>query len=204
MAEGDTDAAIASLEQALRLKREIGDVHGEAIALLNLTLACQRADRLELALWHGDACLELVRQHGLTEMEPNVAIAIADINSLLHNYAKALDLAEAARTAWEKRGEREHAAWALDSQARACVGLGRPAEAVAHGNEAVAMFLNLGEFYHAAETLLLLGDVHESAGSIADARSSTERAVTLLVRLDHPMADQARDRLTELGRVPVT
>ena len=84
--------------------------------------------------------------------------------------------------AWDSLGYAEHH-------------LGNFAEAVACYQRALSISRESGDRYHEAEALTHLGDTHQAAGELAQAREAWQQALAILDDLQHPDADQVRAKL---------
>jgi Tfp pilus assembly protein PilF len=61
------------------------------------------------------------------------------------------------------------------------------------------MVRRLGDRYQEADTLGNLGDTHLATGDSHAARDAWQRALAILDELDHPEAEQVRDKLAALA-----
>lgn len=82
--------AIARLEEAERLWRQLGDVRREAEAAREQGRACERAEQAECALHHHGRALTLQRNAGLRSEEQQTLWAIADVYESIGGYDSAI------------------------------------------------------------------------------------------------------------------
>ncbi|QSV56896.1 MAG: tetratricopeptide repeat protein [Dolichospermum sp. UKL201] len=77
---GDYQTAIIFYEQSLDIKREIGDIRGEANAWFNLGLSLEKVDREQDALGAYRNARELYQTMGLDDKVQNCNNAIEDLS----------------------------------------------------------------------------------------------------------------------------
>lgn len=72
-------------------------------------------------------------------------------------------------------------------------------DAIRSYQKAVDLFRTIDDRFYVATALRSLGDVHAEAGDLPEARTAWTGALRIFEELDHPLADQARDRLGASG-----
>jgi predicted TPR repeat methyltransferase len=77
---------------------------------------------------------------------------------------------------------------------------GDRAAALAHYEQAVALFRETGDRYNEADTLVRIGDTHHEAGDVPAACDAWRRADAILTELRHPDAQRACERLADSNR----
>jgi tetratricopeptide (TPR) repeat protein len=92
-------------------------------------------------------------------------------------------------------GDRYGEAGAWDTIGYAHHNLGRHDQAVTSYHRSLAMCRELGDRGNEAFILTHLGDTHHAAGTGEDARRFWQQALAILTDLDHPDADELRDKL---------
>jgi tetratricopeptide (TPR) repeat protein len=118
----------------------------------------------------------------------------------LGDYEQALHCCERALGLTSGRGDPLNEACTWDSMGYAHFQLGRSAEAIRCFRTAVEILDGLHAGCHQAPLLIHLGDACQAVGEPEAARHAWRRALALLDDLQHPDAEQARDRLN--GFVP--
>jgi tetratricopeptide (TPR) repeat protein len=73
--------------------------------------------------------------------------------------------------------------------------LGNFAEAAACYQHALSLFREYGARFDEADALTHLGDTHQAAGELAQAREAWQQALAILDDLQHPDAGQVRAKL---------
>jgi DNA-binding SARP family transcriptional activator len=126
------------------------------------------------------------------------------LNNLGNEYTKlgeheqALPLVLQALELFAGLGDRHGEASTRDSIGYAYHRLGQYAEAAGAYRQAIAMFDELGDVFNRALTLRNLGDCRAEAGHPQEARSHWREAIQILTGLDHPGAEELRERLKDL------
>jgi tetratricopeptide (TPR) repeat protein len=73
--------------------------------------------------------------------------------------------------------------------------LGHHTQAITCYLHALDLFRELGDRYNEAATLTNLGDTHHAAGDSESAHDAWQRALAVLIDLDHPDAERVRTKL---------
>jgi tetratricopeptide (TPR) repeat protein len=90
-------------------------------------------------------------------------------------------------------GYGEAKSWESIGYMRAC--LGDHTQAVDCYHRALALLRSLGDRYEEASSLVSLGLAYRGAGDPDAGRVAGQAALAILVELDHPDADEVRERL---------
>jgi tetratricopeptide (TPR) repeat protein len=194
--KGDFDRADQHLQQALQLFAGCQDATGQAITHMNLALLRERQERFGAANDHALRALELYRRAGHRVGEGNA------LNSLGYGYALSGDLPGALRCCTEAlavNNEIDHKkgkAHTFDSLGFIYWHLHEFDNAANYYREALNLFQELGDRYNQADALINLGDVARDKGDRSAANTAWRKAAAILDDIDHPRADQVRERLT--------
>jgi tetratricopeptide (TPR) repeat protein len=124
--------------------------------------------------------------------------AIGWFHTRLGDYEKGLHYCELALDLQRETGDQFHQADTLDSLAQAHRNLGQHREAIAYLREAIDLYRDFGDRFDEAETLISLGDSYRVVGDHDSARTSWERALSILDQLGHPEAEHVHTLLKGL------
>jgi CHAT domain-containing protein/Tfp pilus assembly protein PilF len=171
----DLDAAIDDHQQALKLRRAIGDRPGEAQSLVALASAHIITGRLDPAIDYGEQSLEVYRSIG------NRAGVARALRTLGTAYARRGDtergitlLDEAVRADRERGYKRE------ESLALLWKGLAQPpAAARVSLQQAAAIAQQLGDSWTLSNCERSLAQVERDLGNLSEARQHAERAIEM-------------------------
>jgi DNA-binding SARP family transcriptional activator len=194
----DYGEAHSHLQQAVQLFHEVGDTAGQALAHGNLGQLSGRQANHRDALFHTKRALELLRAAGA----PRVAVAAALNNvglalGLNGDYRQALSCCREALAlfgdddpqgrgaTWDTLGFSHHQLRDYD-QALSCY------------ERALHLYRETNDPLNQADVLTHLGDTHHTTGDDTGAWDAWQQAAALLDELDHPDADQVREKLHKL------
>jgi tetratricopeptide (TPR) repeat protein/transcriptional regulator with XRE-family HTH domain len=192
---GNLDEADGHLQRALQVCADRQDAVGQADTHSSLAALRGRQERFDDVNDHALQALELYRRAGHRAGE---GIAL---NSLGYGYALAGDLPTALRYCTEalavhnEGGNRRSKAHTLDSLGYIYQQLGDLDHAAEHYREALILFREIGDRYDEADMLINLGDVARDRGDGSAAKGAWRKAAVILDDMDHPRADQVRERL---------
>lgn len=193
---GDKAAqARAELGDALRLYEVTGDLIGQAHTHHNLAHVWERQGRYDEALRHDRRSLELSRLAGHPIGQADALNGMGWAQAVLGDHEQALTSCQEALTLLRRLGNRYGQAHTWDSLGYAHQHLGHHAEARHCYEQAGELFRALGDRYFEAATLVGLGDVQLAAGHRDEVHDAWRRALVILDDLDHPDAEQVRDKL---------
>ena len=170
---GDSDS-IGCLEQALSIRREIGDRIGEAQAANNLADAYRALGRRQEALELLHRALDLDREVGYRLGEGVVLVNLGDVLLGLNRADEAIDYLQQARRTFAEIDHADGTGYALYWLGECYASLGRDAEALDCLELALASHQVAGSRYRQAVTLKSLGRVR-ARGGLAEARGSWTR-----------------------------
>jgi tetratricopeptide (TPR) repeat protein/transcriptional regulator with XRE-family HTH domain len=192
---GNLDLADQHLQQSLQLSAARQDDAGQANTHINLAVLRERQERFGDANAHALRALELYRRAG-----HRVGEGIA-LNSLGYGYALAGDLPRALRCCTEALAvnneidHRKNKAHTFDSLGYIYAQLHDFDKSAGYYREALMLFREFGNRYNEADALINLGDVARDSGDGSAAKAAWRKAAAILDEIDHPRADQVRERL---------
>jgi CHAT domain-containing protein/tetratricopeptide (TPR) repeat protein len=180
---GEPQRALTLLDDALKLRRQIGVQREELITLNNLGNSWHRLGDLKRALDHHRRALQLATVLNDPLQESLTRLSLADVQLDQGNSAAALHEIEPALAFLRDNGLRRAEQQALQLQARAFVLAGRPQEALLVMQGVLARRRDLRDRAGEAETLRALATAERSLGSLAEARAHAEAAVARVEEL---------------------
>jgi tetratricopeptide (TPR) repeat protein/transcriptional regulator with XRE-family HTH domain len=197
---GRQDASRLHLTQALRLSAADNDMVGQALAHHALGRVCSLQGRHDEDLAHDRDALRLYEaaQHDAGRGWAFNAQAWALVH--LGSYDEALACAKQAADLHARVGDRFHQAEAQDTVGHVQQQLGDYADAIASYKQALSLYRELGPRYYQSVALRHLGDTYKAAGDPTAAARAWREALDILVGLNHPDADEVRNKLP--GSVP--
>ena len=175
---GDSEG-IGCLEQALAIRREIGDRMGEAQAANNLADAYQRLGRADEALDLLRRALDLNRQVGNRYGE---GVALVNLGSVCWTSTaprRPLTACNRPGAPSPRSNTRMELATPCTGSGAALLSLGRDAEALDCLHQALASHQAAGNRHRQAVTLRFLGRAQARTGLAAEARESWTQAAAI-------------------------
>lgn len=195
--------AIGYLEQALAIRRSLGDQPGVGQAANNLADAYVRLNRSDEALDPLRLALRIFREIGHRRGE---GISLENLGELYLNIGRTDEAIRSLRQAHEifsAIGELRGEGYAQHNLGQALLGSGRPDEALDHLRSALKLRRSTGDRREEAETLSLLGTAQRDCGLIAETREYWAAAITLFEALEEPgRAAELRAKLAAPGPAP--
>ncbi len=188
------------LDRALALFAELGDDIGRADTHRSLGWTRDQEGDLPGALRHNRLAMELFRSGGRRAAYASVLNSVGWYHTLLGEHREALRHCHEALTLLQDLGDRYGEAATWHTLAYAHHHLGRHPNALVGYGHALALYRELGVPYLEACTLVHIGDTHEAMSDHATAHEVRQQALTLLITLGHPDADQVRAQLDATGR----
>ena len=184
---------ITHLEQALMIRREIGDHKGEAQTANNLADAYVILDRKDEALDLLRRALELNRETGNRYGEGVALNNLGEAFLDLGRTEEAIDCFHRAHSTFAEIKVPHGVGYALHNVGRSYLSLGRDAEALDHLRQALAAHRATGDRHREAFTLRFLGVAQSRAARPAEAEVSWAQAAAIFDDLgDHAQADEIR------------
>ncbi|MDX3136681.1 tetratricopeptide repeat protein, partial [Streptomyces europaeiscabiei] len=188
------------LDRALELFAELGDDIGRADTHRSLGWTCDQEGDLPGALHHNRLAMELFRHSGRRAAFASVLNSVGWYHALLGEHREALSHCHEALTLLQELGDRYGQAATWHTIAYAHHHLGRHPNALVGYGHALALYRELGVPYLEACTLVHIGDTQAAMGDHATAHEVRQQALTLLITLGHPDADQVRVRIAASER----
>ena len=170
---------IGCLEQALTIRREIGDRMGEAQAANNLANAYQGLGRTAEALDVLHRALDLNRALGYRFGEGIALVNLGDVLLDLNRAEEAIEYLQLARRTFADIEHADGTGYALYWLGRCYAWTGRDAEALNFLQQALASHQVAGNRHRQAVTLRFLGRTQASNGLTAEARESWARSAAI-------------------------
>jgi DNA-binding SARP family transcriptional activator len=191
---------ISYLEQAVRIRREIGDRRGEAQAVGNLADAFERLGRTAEAIDLLQQARDLNRLVGNRYGE---GVALVNLGAALLDQGHAEEAVghlEQAHSTFAEIGYLDGVGYGMHYLGECHLSLGRDADAMDCLHEAVISHQAAGSRHQQALTLRSLGGVQARNGLADEARQSWAQAVTIFNELgDLAQAAQVRDEQVASG-----
>jgi DNA-binding SARP family transcriptional activator len=191
--------AEAHLHRALELYRQLDDHAGQGATHYNLVTALELQGRYREALGHAQQALVLCRAAGHQAGQAVALNAVGWLCSLLGDHQQGLDSCQQALTLYRDLGDQAGEAGALDSLGHAHHHLGHHRQAIECYRQALDLFRKIRNRYDEAITLNNFGDTHHAAGDDDAARDAWEQAQAIFEDLQHPDAEQVRQKLKALA-----
>ncbi len=194
------DAALGYFDQALAIRREIGDLRGVGQSVSNM------ADYLVLRQRFGEALDPLQEALAIQRQVANrygEGIALNNLGEAyvgLGRFEDAIGCLQQARDIFREIGEGRGEGYTLRNLGEAYVGLGRADEALDCLRQALAIHHAVGEGRSEAATLKHLGRAQRYTGQLAAARESWTRAHAIFDELgDETEAAEVYSELVALS-----
>ncbi len=190
--------AIATLEQALRIARELGHTDRECATLGNIAVCYSANGRDDLAVEYTRQALEMTR-----DSLDNRAYEAIFVNNLGEHHRSLGELDESLnclRQALEIKRELDddyNLSSTLDGLAMTYLALHRYQEAADHAREAVDIRTRLDDRWGMAESLDRLATALRGLDHPDEAQDHWHQALTLYESLGSPQADTIRAHLTK-------
>jgi DNA-binding SARP family transcriptional activator len=191
--------AIEYFEQALAIRRDIGDVRGEAISVNNLADTYIRLGRVAEGLDQLERAPAVQRKAGYRYGEGVALNNLGEAYLALHRTAEAVECLQQARDVFVEANAPHGEDYALHNLARAFLDLGRPQDAVACFQQALTIRRAVGDRHSQALTLLFLGRAHRHVGHLGAARESWTSAQAIFGELGEE--EQAAEVSAELDDI---
>jgi DNA-binding SARP family transcriptional activator/Flp pilus assembly protein TadD len=195
-----SDEAIGHLEQALAIRRDIGDRVAESLTANNLADVYYLLRGPTAALGHFERALRLQREIGHRNGE---AIALNNLGEAyldLGRLNEAIDCFEQARSIFTSINATYGTGHVLHNLGRIYLVLGRSDDAFTCLREALAIHRSNGDRFNQAWTLKSFGDAHRSVGHFDDAHAAWGQALVIFEQLgDDALAAEVRSLLGASG-----
>jgi CHAT domain-containing protein/Tfp pilus assembly protein PilF len=179
---GQFQAALESLQQALRIYQDIGDRRGEALALNGIGITYADIQQSARALEYLHQALAIFTELG-DRFEQGTALSnIGSIYSDLRQYERALEYLQQALVIRQETGDRAGEWTTLNSIAIAYSGLGQSRQALEFYQQALTSLRAIGDHVdRIGERIILqnVGEVYTKLGQYAQALEALQQALTM-------------------------
>ena len=174
--------ALGHLEQALAIRRELGDRDGAAQSALVMADAYLAIQGPEVALEHFRRSLEMLRE---ADMPHLLGICLNNLGEVYLELGQLDEAADCFRQAWEVASSvgALGQAHSLHNLGRVYLELGSPQEAIAGLRESLRLHESSGDVRGQAIAWNFLGQAHRDVGDVAAARESWQRAMAIYRQL---------------------
>ena len=193
------DEAGDCFEQALAIRREIGDLLGEAQSATNMADNYVQLKRFDEALDLLNRVLEIRRQAATPYGEGVTLNNLGETFLALGRFDEAVDRLMQARQIFHDIGESRGEGYALANLGGAYLALGRTADAVGVLERALELRQASGERFDEAHTLRDLGQAYLMAGQAGRAAGCLREAAAIFADLGN--LTQATAILAQLGEL---
>jgi len=193
------DAADPNIRRALDLFRELGDRGNEAMVLHGLGGMLEKQERYDEALAVALDALRMLKAVGHWWTQASSENGVGWLYAQLGQYDRALVHCQRALALHRDSGHRAGTADTLDSLGYVYLHLDDTAQARAHYAKAIEAYREIGSPFGEGNSLAGLGDALLAEGDREGARAAWHDAIVILDRLPHPLADEVRVKLSDLG-----
>ncbi len=200
--QAQTDAyeeADPNFRRALDEFRELGDRANEAVVLNGLASMLEKQERYDEALAVALDALRMLKAVGHWWTQATLENGVGWLYAHLGQYDRALTHCQRALSLHRDSGHRGGTADTLDSIGYVYLHLGDIAQAKAHYVKAIEAYRVIGSPFGEGNSLSGLGDAMLAEGDRAGARAAWRESIAILDRLPHPLADDVRAKLGDLG-----
>ena len=198
---GENQKALEQYEQALPLRRAVGDRRGEASTLTSMGQVYSSLGENQKALEQYEQALPLRRAVGDRRGEASTLTSMGQVYSSLGENQKALEYYEQALPLRRAVGDRRGEASTLTSMGQVYSSLGEKQKALGYSEKAVALAQEIGMRWKECEYAASLADIYVSLNFINQAIETISHAAELAEELGHPKAETYRQRLEEIQRL---
>jgi DNA-binding SARP family transcriptional activator len=193
------EEGVGYFQQALAIRREIGDRQGEAQAANNVAYASLLLRRFDEALGWLYLALDIQREVGHRFGEGVALNNLGEAFLELGRLDEAVDWLGQALTVYREIGARPAEGDTLSNLGKANADLGRIAEALDYLHQAEETHHAVGDRYGEAVDLKYLGEVHRLGGHTNEAARAWARALTIFETLGNDeQVREVRDLLRPL------
>jgi tetratricopeptide (TPR) repeat protein len=196
---GDYESADPNFRHALDLFRSLGDRGNEAVVLNGLAGMLEKQQRYPEALAVALDALRMLKAVGHWWTQATLENGVGWLYAHLGQYEQALTHCQRALSLHRESGHRGGAADTLDSLGFVYLRLGDTAQAKVHYTRAIEAYRDIAAPFGEGNSLAGIGDALLAEGDRRGAGTAWHEAVAILDRLPHPLADEVRARLRDLG-----
>jgi tetratricopeptide (TPR) repeat protein len=188
-----------NFRRALDLFRELGDRANEAVVLNGLAGMLEKQERYPEALAVALDALRMLKAVGHWWTQATLENGVGWLYAHLGQYDRALTHCQRALSLHRDSGHRGGTADTLDSIGYVYLHLGDTDQAKANYTKAIEAYREIGAPFGEGNSLSGLGDALLAEGDREAARTAWRESVAILDRLPHPLADEVRAKLSDLG-----
>jgi tetratricopeptide (TPR) repeat protein len=192
---GDFEDARTELLQALDLYDHPGGESRRAAIHVHFARIQELQGDYNDALRHSLESLELYRAANDQDGEAVALNSVGWYCAQLNDYTQAITYCQQSLDLFEALDDQQGQANAWDSLGYAHDHLGHHERAIACYQYAVSLNRDLGVRYSEAESLNHLGDAYHSTSDLASAHEAWQDALAILEDLNHPEAEQIRNKI---------
>jgi DNA-binding SARP family transcriptional activator/tetratricopeptide (TPR) repeat protein len=196
---GAYEEADPNFRRALDLFRELGDRANEAVVLNGLAGMLEKQERYPEALAVALDALRMLKAVGHWWTQATLENGVGWLYAHMGQYDRALTHCQRALSLHRDSGHRGGTADTLDSLGYVYLHLGDITQAKAHYTKAIEAYREIGAPFGEGNSLGGLGDALLAEGDQEGARAAWRESVAILDRLPHPLADEVRAKLSDLG-----
>ncbi|MEU9456902.1 BTAD domain-containing putative transcriptional regulator [Streptomyces sp. NPDC048277] len=196
------DEAIEYYTQSMTLYQEVNDPIGGAMTLGNLGNLYLQTNQLTKAIECTRESLVVIRDTGDTWSEGISLANLGDAYQRLGRFDEALTHLQEALTVLQAIGDRWVEGVTLDVLGMVHHRLGHHDNAIETYYQAIEAHRDVGNRWGEGHTLRHLGDLHQKTDEPDAARTIWQQALTLFEELDHPDAEEMRNKLRALDERP--
>ena len=195
----EAEGAIAHFEQAMAIRTEIDDRHGQIQSATNLAFCYLLQGQHDQAVTAGKYALKLQRDNARRHGEGITLCNLGEAYLGLGRYEEAISTLQEALPVVRETGSKRIEAYVLRNLGQAHLDLGQSIEGAGLLEQALVIHKAEGDTLGQAQDLQLLGHARSLTGQRSAARSAWERAAGLFESLgDGKQAGLALSRLAEL------
>jgi tetratricopeptide (TPR) repeat protein len=189
------DEAKEAFEQALALRKQIGDRVGQAWTLTGVGFVGFDQSKFDVAAQHFGHALDIFREVGDRHGEGIALANVGDAYRALHEYDRAVRALEQALNLFQDITDRYGEGYALVKLGDTYSELKRPAEALSFLQRALEIRRELGDRWGEGETLHKQGLALNDSGQHEQATESLRAAAAIFDELGDPRAADVRELL---------
>ena len=196
---GAYEEADPNFRRSLDLFRELGDRANEAVVLNGLAGMLERQERYPEALAVALDALRMLKAVGHWWTQATLENGVGWLYAHLGQYDRALTHCQRALSLHRDSGHRGGTADTLDSLGFVYLHLGDTAQAKVHYTKAIEAYREIGTPFGEGNSLSGLGDALLAEDDREGARAAWRESIAILDRIPHPLADEVRAKLSDLG-----
>jgi tetratricopeptide (TPR) repeat protein len=196
---GDFGGAQPHLAESLEVFSRLGDLASQATVHQGFGALFEQQGRYAQALVHAREALRIVDEIGPITALASIENGVGWLYAHLGQNGEALTYCQRALELQREIGYRGGEADTLDSLGYTHSRMNDHAQAAECYRQAVDIYYEIGDRYHEAGSHIGLGDAQFHAGDHAGARKQWEQALAILESIPEADAEQARERLRNLG-----